>query len=428
MKRSWGALAPRELKLASLTALRVRPDADAARPPRARGLERPALGIAHVVSATGWGGMEARTLETARWQAEAGHRVVIVTPEASSAFAEAERRGLRAVAIDFAAPGKLAGLRQMRGAFHDHRIDVADFHTNRSHAIGMLGLAALVRSQHNLKKKAPRGPRFSRQFPYGCFISTSEAGKDALIATGAVKADRISVVGEWAAEPFFAPAATAYEVAAMRQRLGVGEGQQVIGACAMLRSDNAFDDLIRATAILRDRGVDVACLLAGGPPTPTRGPCGQERALRALAHDLGVADAVKFLGHRADVPDLFSAMDVATVVSRHTAQTRVGPEAAARGRPVVGFAVGALGEAVREGVTGRLVKPDDLYGFALAVERLLRDRAEREAMSASAAAFAQRNFRQGPKMEQTLRIYRAALDRRKAAPSAEPRLVAAPTA
>lgn len=213
-----------------------------------------------------------------------------------------------------------------------------------------------------------------------------------------------------------------FEVAALRRRLGVADGQQVIGACAMLRPDNAFDDLIRVTALLRGRGLDVACLLAGGPPTP--GPCAQERALRALADDLGVADAVKFLGHRADVPDIFSAMDVATVVSRHTAQTRVGPEAAARGRPVVGFRVGALAETVREGLTGRLVAPGDVYGFAQAVERLLRDRNEREAMSSAAAVFARRNFRQGPKMDDTLRVYRAALERRRAARWVEPGLAA----
>ena len=65
--------------MASLTALRVRPDTDAAwlPPARAGASDRAALGIAHVVGATGWGGMEARTLETASWQADAGHRVVI---------------------------------------------------------------------------------------------------------------------------------------------------------------------------------------------------------------------------------------------------------------------------------------------------------------------------------------------------------------
>ena len=109
------------------------------------------------------------------------------------------------------------------------------------------------------------------------------------------------------------------------------------------------------------------------------------------------------------MPELFDAMDVATVVSRHTAQTRVAPEAAARGRPVVGFAVGALPEAVRAGETGLLAPPGDVYGFTREIERLLRDRRERERLSVNAAAVARRDFRQSPKMEQTLAVYRRVL-------------------
>jgi glycosyltransferase involved in cell wall biosynthesis len=127
-----------------------------------------------------------------------------------------------------------------------------------------------------------------------------------------------------------------------------------------------------------------------------------------LAKDLGIADAVRFLGHRDDVPALFDLMDVAAVVSRHTAQTRVGPEAAARGRPVVGFQVGALGEAVRHRETGLLVPLGDTDGFSGALESLLLDRIRRERMSAAAARHARLNFRQGPKMEQTLQTYREA--------------------
>ena len=368
------------------------------------------LGIAHVVSAMGWGGMEARTLETAQWQAEAGHHVVVITPENGRVHAEARARGLAVAAVDFAGKDKLASLRQMRRAIRDNGVRVADFHTNRSHALGVIDLCARVRSQHNLKTKAPRGMRLNKEFPYSQFISTSEAAREALSVCGAVRASRISVVGEWADERFFAPVTAPGDMGRLRQRLGLRPDGHVIGACAMMRRDNAFDDLIRATAILRGRGVEATCLLIGGPSETRREGCEQERQLRGLATDLGVEDLVQFLGHRGDVPDLFSAMDVATVVSRHTAQTRVGPEAAARGRPVVGFSVGALGETVREGVTGRLVPLGDIYGFATALERLLRSTAERQEMAENAASFARRNFRQGPKMDRTLMVYRRALN------------------
>lgn len=371
----------------------------------------PAMGVAHVVRETCWGGMEARTIETAQWQAEAGHRVAVITPRHGRTFAEAERRGLRAVHIDFDGPDKLHNLAALRRAVRDHRIDVADVHTNRSLAFALKGMCALVRSQHNLKKKPPRGPRLNREFPFEHFIATSHAARERMSAGGQVRAARISVVGEWAAERFFALAATADEAMRRRAELGVDTFEHVIGACAMLRGDNAFDDLIRATTLLRGRGLDVACLIAGGPSMGGARPCAQEAELRALARDLGVENAVKFLGHRCDVPELFDAMDVAAVVSRHTAQTRVAPEAAARGRPVVGFAVGALPEAVRPGETGALAAPGDVYGFTREIERLLRDRRERERLSAGAAAFARRDFRQAPKMEQTLAVYRRALAR-----------------
>ena len=180
----------------------------------------------------------------------------------------------------------------------------------------------------------------------------------------------------------------------------------------MLRPDNAFDDLIRATARLHLRGLPVSTLIVGGSARPGIDPCEEELRLRSLAHSCGVEGAVRFLGQRTDVPDLLSVMDVATIVSRHTAQTRVGPEAAARGRAVVAYDVGALRETVEHERTGLLVAPGDVGAFAAAVERLLISPSERAALAAAAAAAAQAGFRQSGKMQETLQVYRQAMLRR----------------
>jgi glycosyltransferase involved in cell wall biosynthesis len=362
--------------------------------------------IVHVVSAEGWGGMEARTLETALWQANHGHEVLVVGAPEGATLAEARRRGLAAHAVDFEGRDKVRTLGELRGRLRRHGASVIDFHTNRSFAVGLIDLCPLVRSRHNLRKKPPTRRGLPKTFPFDRIIVTSEAERGHLLASGAARAERIAVVGEWAEERFFAPESKPEAVSAGRARLGVPQGDLVIGACAMLRGDNAFDELIRATARLRARGLSVTCLVVGGPPEAR--DAGQAFVLRRLARDLGVESAVRFLGHRDDVPELFDLMDVAAVVSRHTAQTRVGPEAAARGRPVVGFQVGALGEAVRHGETGVLVPLGDADGFAAALETLLVDRIRREVMSAAAARHARLNFRLGPKMEQTLQAYRDA--------------------
>ncbi len=366
------------------------------------------LRIVHVVSALGWGGMEARTLETARWQVANGCDVLIATPEHGRTYAAAHRAGLAAASVDFSSSLRLDGLLGLRRLLKTHSADVADFHTNRSHAVAVRDLCALVRSRHNLGKKPAKGLKLNREFPFQHVIATSQAAKEALIRDGAVRRSRASVVGEWAEDRFFAPVINGPAVEGLRDRLGLPTGRPIIGTCAMMRPDNAFDDLIRATAALRDRGLGVTCVLVGGTGERLTGANAVEMDLRTLAQDLGVEDCVMFLGHRNDVPELLSAMDVAAIVSRHTAQTRVGPEAAARGRPVVGYAVGALGETVRDGLTGRLVPAGDLAAFIHGLERFLSDPQERESTGRNAALFARQNFRQGPKMRETLRAYQQA--------------------
>jgi glycosyltransferase involved in cell wall biosynthesis len=52
----------------------------------------------------------------------------------------------------------------------------------------------------------------------------------------------------------------------------------------------------------------------------------------------------------------------------------VGIEAMARGRPVVGFAVGGIPDWLEDGETGFLVPEADTGAMAAAIDRLLRNR------------------------------------------------------
>lgn len=367
------------------------------------------MNIAHVVGARGWGGMEARTIETALWQAEHGHDVLVVAAEGGETLEAAARHGLSRLALNFDAADKFDSLRLLRRGLQRHDATVIDFHTNRCFAIGVQDICALVRSRHNLSKAAAR-LRLPKLFPFDRVITTSEAERFHLVSSRLIPASSISVVGEWAEERFFSALPSRETVAARRASLGLRAGDFVIGACGMLRPDNDFGSLIQVTARLRQRGLPVSCLIVGGPPD--HGAALSQAGLRQVAVDLGISESVHFLGHRTDVPELLDIMDVGAVVSRHTAQTRVGPEAAARGRPIVGFSVGALAETIIHGVTGLLVPLGDIDSFADATARLLQDLPLREAMGASAGRYADHNFRQSLKMEQTLAAYRQADMRR----------------
>jgi glycosyltransferase involved in cell wall biosynthesis len=113
---------------------------------------------------------------------------------------------------------------------------------------------------------------------------------------------------------------------------------------------------------------------------------GAERSpLEALA--ARTPGRIHFLGARSDVADILPALDVVVLPSKPLVETLPLSvmEAMAAGRPVVATRVGALDELIEDGVTGRLVPPNDPAALATALADLLADQAERERLGAAAA-------------------------------------------
>ena len=138
--------------------------------------------------------------------------------------------------------------------------------------------------------------------------------------------------------------------------------------------------LIRATAILRARGVDANLRLAGE---------GHLRSdLEALAMSEGVLENIHFLGPRGDVPELLSAADVFAFSVR--AEEGLGialVEAMAVGTPIVATDVGACREVLANGECGRLVPEDSpevmadaLITSAIDADRIVAARRRSEAV------------------------------------------------
>lgn len=94
-------------------------------------------------------------------------------------------------------------------------------------------------------------------------------------------------------------------------------------------------------------------------------------ALLRRAHQPPLAGRVSFTGYRHDVRDLMAAMDVVALCSvEPEALPTVMMEAMALGKKVVGTAIGGTVEVIEDGVTGRLVPPNDPEALANAIEEL----------------------------------------------------------
>lgn len=138
------------------------------------------------------------------------------------------------------------------------------------------------------------------------------------------------------------------------------------------------DVLLRALPSLLARFPRLRVDFVGGGP--------KREEYERLAHQLGVAERCCFTGAvpHAEVLARMAAAAVVVVPSRAEALAVVNVEALAMGTPVVGSRVGGIGEAVRDGVDGFLVPPDDPAALGERIGQLLSDPLARQAMGAVA--------------------------------------------
>lgn len=146
----------------------------------------------------------------------------------------------------------------------------------------------------------------------------------------------------------------------LREELGAEEGDIVWMYAGRLVALKGLETLIEAFARAQGAAAARLKLVIAGE--------GEKRVpLEALARSLGLEATVRFLGPRADVPQLMTAIDGFAMSSLEEGLPMVLLEAMAARVPCVATAVGGIPELMSEGA-GMLVEPGDSRALA---ERLL---------------------------------------------------------
>jgi len=121
----------------------------------------------------------------------------------------------------------------------------------------------------------------------------------------------------------------------------------------------------------------------------------------------GLRGGVVLPGHCADMPAAYALADIVVSASiEPEAFGRVAAEGQAMGRPVIATDHGGARETVQNGVTGRLVAPDDADAMAEALRAILEMSTDaRAAMGAAGAKRARTLFSVEAMQAATLRVY-----------------------
>lgn len=158
-----------------------------------------------------------------------------------------------------------------------------------------------------------------------------------------------------------------------------------------------IDALVQAIAMLHERHPSwrerLSALVVGGGNEAERPRWNTEqKRLHALRTQLGVADAVRFVGAQPQsrLPLFYAAADVVTMPSHYESFGMAALEGLSCGRPVVATSAGGPACIVEDGVSGLLTPPDNPEALADRLERLLLDDQLRTEMGQAARQRAER--------------------------------------
>ncbi|RZB30129.1 MAG: hypothetical protein SRB1_02409 [Desulfobacteraceae bacterium Eth-SRB1] len=165
---------------------------------------------------------------------------------------------------------------------------------------------------------------------------------------------------------------TSVDSAAMKRRLGIPDGNLVVGTTGRLTHVKGHRYLIEAAEKIVSSRPDTTFVLLGD------GELSGE--LKSMTSMLGIEENVKFLGWRPDVAEVMSIFDIFVLPSLNEGMGRVLVEAMALGKPIVASNVGGIRDLVVDGKNGFLVPAGDVETMVVKINNLLESMEKREKM------------------------------------------------
>jgi L-malate glycosyltransferase len=364
----------------------------------------PRVRILHIIVGLGFGGAERLVVSAAtRLPPSEFESVICCLAERGPLADEAEGAGIRVESIG-AFPGlshPIALLRLFR-LIKALRPDVVHTHLQAANLYGrfaawLAGVPIIVASEHNVyTSKAPRYVAVERLLARrtGALIAVSEQVRRFLSGQLRIEPSAIRLIRNGVARR----TPSGDRVADLGRRLSVPDDAALLGVVASLTPKKGHEHLLRAMALLLDRGVPCALVLAGDGPERPR--------LESLTNTLRLSPAVHFLGATRHVEDVLALIDVFVLPSLVEGLPLALLEAMQAGIPVVATSVGGVPEVVTAGVNGVLVPAGSAEALADAIGPLIGSAALRKEYGDRARATVEQRFTEQHYVDALAALYR----------------------
>ena len=325
--------------------------------------------ILFLSTSMGMGGADSQLLSAARVMVVRGHEVTIVSLTALGPMGlQARTLGIRTESLEMrrGVPDP-RGLMRLARLVRAWRPDVVHSHMVHANLLAralrlVAPVPALVSTIHNIYEGGRlrmAAYRLSNGLVDHMTI-VSQAAADRFVGEGIVPRELLTVVPNGVDTEAIRRVPVAARQALLRS-LGV-ENRFVWLAVGRFEVAKDYPNMLRAFARVRAQQPLATLLLVG------KGSLQEET--ESLVRELRLADVVRFLGVREDVPVVMSAADAYVMSSAWEGMPMVLLEAAAAGLPIVATRVGGNHEVVLDQESGFLVPPRDHEALGSAMLQL----------------------------------------------------------
>lgn len=349
--------------------------------------------VLHLLDSVNRGGAEMQALDVCRNAARFGIEVTMVAAGGGTLENEFRNSGVEFIRLDRKLPVDLYLAFQIRRIVRDKEIEIVHGYQ----AVDGLHLYLATRGLKNVKRVlsfqgfiSDRKNRITSKFLIPrthANIAVSRGMQKWLADVDGLDTSRnFHVIYNGADPKRIEPSGKS-----LREELGLPADSLLVGMVANFYRDPRKDQLTVCKSLPRvfaeiENG---HCVFAGKV-----GEGAEEKMADciSLCIDHGIADRVHFLGSRADVPDILTALDVFVFSSLHEGLPVAVSEAMLAGVPMIVSDIEPLREAVRDGEFGEIFPVGNEKALTEKLLMLLRDPATRADLASRAKTTALENF------------------------------------
>jgi glycosyltransferase involved in cell wall biosynthesis len=377
--------------------------------------------ILYIITKANWGGAQKYVFDVATAAQQAGHDVAVACGTQGELTSRLEHESIpvyeiRGLGRDIAPLSDVKSLLSLSNLIKELKPDIVHANSSKAGLIGVMaaklgGVPRILFTAHGWAFNEIR-PLWQKGIFALFHLMTAWLSDDVICVSSAIKSE-----ASWM--PF-----TKHKMLVIHHGIqeielkGCGEARANhaphntetliksvwIGTLAELHPIKGLDTAIRAFARIAPQFPQTVLVLIGE---------GQERnSLVTLASELKLSERIRFCGHTKDAGSYLSALDIFLFPSRSEALGFAVLEAGNASLPVIASRVGGIPEIIEDGVSGILVTPDDVDGFAVGLSSLLAAPALRTKLGEGLHEKVLKDFSKEHALAETLALYTQGLKKK----------------